>query len=412
MAAAAATKRLRIGTGICLVAERDPIVTAKAAASVDRLSGGRLLFGVGAGWNLEEMRNHGTDPERRFGIMRERVEAIKTIWTEDEASYHGRHVDFDRIWCWPKPLQQPHPPILVGGHGSQVRDRVLAFGDEWMPNRIGDDDRIIARIERLRAAGREAGRGEIGVTLCNVPHEPEVIERYATAGVNRFVFWLAPGDADALERRLDRVAATSAAVTTAPNLRFHPQFIAPWKPAANCREHSDQGVQMSSKLKKVLAGVAALAALALGGAALAQAGGGSDQSTAPAAASDSSATESENEPGEAQDASEPGEAQDAQDEAGQADDQDQPGEAADSQESGQGHDTGDDGDQNVTGSGADQATAAALEITNGGTANSVERDSENGATWEVEVTKPDGSTVDVRLDENYKLVVVEGDSGG
>jgi probable F420-dependent oxidoreductase len=212
MAAADATERLRIGTGICLVAERDPIVTAKGAASVDRLSGGRLLFGVGAGWNLEEMRNHGTDPERRFGIMRERVEAIKAIWTEDEASYHGRHVDFDRIWCWPKPLQQPHPPILVGGHGSQVRDRVLAFGDEWMPNRIGDDDRIIARIERLRAAGREAGRGEIGVTLCNVPHEPEVIERYAAGGVHRFVFWLRQGDSDALERRLDRCAATAAAV--------------------------------------------------------------------------------------------------------------------------------------------------------------------------------------------------------
>jgi probable F420-dependent oxidoreductase len=211
-AAAAATERLRIGTGICLVAERDPIVTAKAAASVDRLSGGRLLFGVGAGWNLEEMRNHGTDPERRFGIMRERVEAIKAIWTQDEASYHGRHVDFDSIWCWPKPLQDPHPPILVGGHGSQVRDRVLAFGDEWMPNRIGDDDRIIARIERLRDAAQQAGHGAIGVTLCNAPHEPELIERYATAGVNRFVFWLAPGDADALERRLGRVAATSAAV--------------------------------------------------------------------------------------------------------------------------------------------------------------------------------------------------------
>ena len=129
------------------------------------------------------------------------------------------------------------------------------------------------------------------------------------------------------------------------------------------------------------------------------------------AASDSSATESENEPVKPG-CVRAGEAQDAQDEAGQADDQDQPGEAADSQEPGEGHDTGDDGDQNVTGSGADQATAAALQITNGGTANSVERDSENGATWEVEVTKPDGSTVDVRLDENYKLVVVEGDSGG
>ena len=211
MAAAAATERLRIGTGICLVVERDPIVTAKAAASVDRLSAGRLLFGVGAGWNHEEMRDHGTDPERRFGILRERVEAIKAIWTEDEASYHGRYVNFDPIWCWPKPLQDPHPPILVGGHGSKVRDRVLAFGDEWMPNRIGDDDRIIARIDRLRAAGERAGR-EIGVTLCNVPNDPAVIERYAAAGVHRFVYWMAQGDRGDAERRLDRWAGTAAAV--------------------------------------------------------------------------------------------------------------------------------------------------------------------------------------------------------
>jgi hypothetical protein len=101
MAAAAATERLMVGTGVCLVVERDPILTAKAAASVDRLSGGRMLFGVGAGWNAEEMRNHGTDPARRFGVMRERVEAIKEIWTSDEAEYHGRYVDFDPIWCWP-----------------------------------------------------------------------------------------------------------------------------------------------------------------------------------------------------------------------------------------------------------------------------------------------------------------------
>ena len=165
MAAGAATERIRLGTGVCLVVERDPIVTAKAAASVDRLTGGRLLFGVGAGWNLEEMRNHGTDPARRFAIMRERVEAIKEIWTSDEATYHGEHVDFDRIWCWPKPLTEPHPPIIVGGHGKRVLDRVLAFGDEWMPNRIGDDaadqrpDRPAAQGRaRTPAAGRSRPR--------------------------------------------------------------------------------------------------------------------------------------------------------------------------------------------------------------------------------------------------------------
>src|SRR5215207_7114428 len=146
-AAAAATQRLRVGTGICLVIERDPIVTAKEVASLDQLSGGRFLFGVGAGWNREEMENHGTDPHRRFSLMRERVEAMKAIWTQNEASYHGEHVEFDRIWSWPKPVQKPHPPVLVGGNGPKVLDRVVAFGDEWMPNRVTG---LTERIEELR----------------------------------------------------------------------------------------------------------------------------------------------------------------------------------------------------------------------------------------------------------------------
>src|SRR5438270_1730709 len=117
---AASAERIKIGTGICLVIERDPITTAKEVASLDRLSGGRFLFGVGAGWNREEMRNHGTDPRRRFGLMRERIEAMKAIWSEDEAEYHGRFVDFAPIWSWPKPVQEPHPPVYVGGNGAKV----------------------------------------------------------------------------------------------------------------------------------------------------------------------------------------------------------------------------------------------------------------------------------------------------
>src|SRR5947209_6241379 len=139
-AAATATDRLRIGTGICLVIERDPIITAKEVASIDALSNGRFLFGVGAGWNAEEMRHHGTEPSQRFSIMRERIEAMKEIWCNDEASYSGRYVSFERIWSWPKPAQRPHPPVLVGGIGPKVLERVVSYGDEWLPNRVRDEE--------------------------------------------------------------------------------------------------------------------------------------------------------------------------------------------------------------------------------------------------------------------------------
>src|SRR5207248_91842 len=156
------TERILIGTGICLVVERDPIVCAKEVASLDHLSGGRVLFGVGAGWNREEMENHGTDPASRFSLMRERIEAMKAIWTEDEAEYHGERVSFDPIWSWPKPVQQPHPPVLVGGNGKNVLDRVVAFGDEWMPNLgLTDLDEVGRRVQRRtprQATGGEAGR--------------------------------------------------------------------------------------------------------------------------------------------------------------------------------------------------------------------------------------------------------------
>ncbi len=203
---AAATERIKVGTAICLLVERDPITTAKEVASLDRLSGGRFLFGVGAGWNLEEMRNHGTEPRRRFGILRERVEACKELWTTEESSYHGRYVDFDRIHSFPKPVQRPHPPVLVGGSGPTVHDRVLAFGDGWFPNRIPPDDQMIARVEELQRRGERAGRGRIPVTLQIPPRDPSVLERYEAAGVTRVVHMLRAHDAAdraAAERKLD-----------------------------------------------------------------------------------------------------------------------------------------------------------------------------------------------------------------
>ncbi len=204
--ASAATERIRIGTAICLVVERDPIITANEVASLDRLSGGRVLFGVGAGWNLEEMANHGTDPSKRFGLMRERVEAIKEIWTAELPEYHGKYVDFDPIHAEPKPLQQPHPPILVAGNGPTVSKRVIAFGDAWFPIRAGDDDFMIGQIEQLQREATDAGRGAIPVTLQIPPKEPERLERYERAGVTRCVQLLRPSDAadpPSAERKLD-----------------------------------------------------------------------------------------------------------------------------------------------------------------------------------------------------------------
>ena len=204
-AVAATTTRLKVATGICLVIERDPIVTAKEVASLDLISGGRFLFGVGAGWNREEMENHGTDPDRRFGVMRERVEAMKAIWTEDEPEYHGRHVDFDPIWSWPKPAQKPHPPVVVGGNGAKVLDRVLSFGDEWMPNRIGDEDAFVARLDELRERAAAAGRDPIPVTVYGASRKPDVLRRWAEHGVTRAVYWIPPVEAGEAERRIDEV---------------------------------------------------------------------------------------------------------------------------------------------------------------------------------------------------------------
>ena len=196
-AAAVTTTRLRIGSGICLVIERDPITTAKEVASVDCLSGGRLEFGVGAGWNREEMANHGTDPRQRMAVLHERVEAMKAIWTQDEASYHGAHVNFDRIWSWPKPAQRPHPPVLVGGNGPTVEDRVLAFGDAWFPNYAPE-----GIIERA-AALRERAERPVDLMVMGIPADPRALEQHAEAGFRRAVHWLPSAGRGPVERAMD-----------------------------------------------------------------------------------------------------------------------------------------------------------------------------------------------------------------
>jgi probable F420-dependent oxidoreductase len=205
-AAVGTTERILLGTGICLIVQRDPIITAKEVATLDRLSGGRFLFGVGAGWNLEEMRNHGTDPSQRFGIMRERIGAMKAIWTQEEASYRGRHVEFDRIWCWPKPAQQPHPPVLVGGNGPRVLDRVLAYGDEWAPNPKPLEE-LAGRMSELRRRLAELDRPPIPVTVLGCPPEPATVEQLAALGVERVIFWLPSTSRDEVERAFEDYTA-------------------------------------------------------------------------------------------------------------------------------------------------------------------------------------------------------------
>jgi probable F420-dependent oxidoreductase len=186
--AAAATERLKIGTSICLVIEHDPIVLAKEVASLDTLSGGRVIFGVGAGWNKEEMRDHGTDPDRRFAIMRERVEAMKAIWANDVASYHGRYVDFGPMWQWPKPVQRPLP-VYIGGNGPKVLDRVLRYGDGWMPN-MKDIETLGPRIAELRErAGRHVPVTYYGAT-------PENLDRLREMGVDRGLIVIESGPRD------------------------------------------------------------------------------------------------------------------------------------------------------------------------------------------------------------------------
>ena len=205
-AAAAVTKKIKVGAGICLIVERDPITTAKEVASVDFLSNGRLLFGIGGGWNAEEMEHHGTAFKTRWKLLRERVLAMKEIWTKDEAEFHGEFVNFDPIWSWPKPAQQPHPPVLIGGAGPRTLDRVIEYGDGWMP--IGGRTGAVLgeKIKELQEKAQAAGRGPIPVSVFGVPPSKEALESYEAMGVERVLFGLRPEGAENVIPALKRYA--------------------------------------------------------------------------------------------------------------------------------------------------------------------------------------------------------------
>jgi len=204
-AAASVTTRLRLATGICLVIERDPIVTAKEVASLDMLSNGRVIFGIGGGWNAEEMENHGTDYKRRWRVLRERTLAMKEIWTKDDAEFHGEFVNFDPIWSFPKPAQKPHPPILMGGDGATTFDRVVEFCDGWMPigfRLTNAEEKIAALRKKAEEAGRDPS--SISVTIFAANAERKALDDLERAGAQRAVFYVPSAGRDKVLPVLDR----------------------------------------------------------------------------------------------------------------------------------------------------------------------------------------------------------------
>ena len=203
--AAAATKRLKVGTGICLVPQHEPIVTAKAIASLDQLSGGRFEFGIGGGWNVDEMENHGARYNTRFKQMGEYVRAMKEIWTKDEASFHGEFAKFDPIWSWPKPARTP--PILLGGESDHTLRRVVDYCDGWFPRGMRGFDAKEAK-ERLDRMATSKGRdpSTITISLFGAPADPATLEGYAKHGIQRALFGVPDASRDEILRQLDKWA--------------------------------------------------------------------------------------------------------------------------------------------------------------------------------------------------------------
>jgi probable F420-dependent oxidoreductase len=205
--AAAATTKILLGTGICLIPQRDPIVTAKCVASLDRLSNGRFLFGIGGGWNVDEMENHGARYETRFKLMRERILAMKALWTQEEAAFHGEMVNFDPVWSYPKPAQRPHPPILLGGSSDYTVKRVVEFCDGWLPLARGDFNAKQA-VARLRQAASAAGRdyATLSLSVFAAPPDGRVLAEYSDAGIHRAILAIPDLTRDEILGVLDKYA--------------------------------------------------------------------------------------------------------------------------------------------------------------------------------------------------------------
>jgi probable F420-dependent oxidoreductase len=201
---AGVTTRIKLGTCISLVIQHDPIVQAKVVASLDHISGGRFLFGIGGGWAREEMANHGTRPSLRWKILRERIAAMKAIWTEDVAEFHGEFVNFDPLWSWPKPIQAPHPPILMGGDGPKAVEGLLEYCDEWMPRPTGFEPALPERLADVNRHAAELGRGPIRATIFGAALDPREIERYEKLGAVCALFRVAPHNFDTVPAALER----------------------------------------------------------------------------------------------------------------------------------------------------------------------------------------------------------------
>jgi probable F420-dependent oxidoreductase len=205
--AAAATKKLKLGTGILLVPQHEPIVTAKSIASLDQLSGGRFIFGIGGGWNVEEMENHGARYQTRFKQMREHVLAMKELWTKEEASFDGEFVKFDRVWSWPKPAQQPHPPIILGGETDHTLRRVIEYCDGWFPRPRGGFD-VVKGVAHLRQMAEKAGRDPSTITtiVFGSANDAKVLESYDKAGIQSALLAIPDDSRDEILRYLDKIA--------------------------------------------------------------------------------------------------------------------------------------------------------------------------------------------------------------